>query len=136
MLAQSKLHAKAQEKPADVNRAALATMLMNLFDHWKLSSEEMLSALGLSTDNRSALSKYRKGEPISSSRDQMDRAGNLFAIHKSLGLLFPENPEYRYAWMKTRNKAFDGRTPIETIVEMGFPGLLFVRSYLDVARGG
>jgi hypothetical protein len=28
-----------------------------------------------------------------------------------------------------------GNTPIETIAEMGFPGLLYVRSYLDRARG-
>jgi hypothetical protein len=119
----------------DINREKIAQMLMKLFELWTLTSEEQLDALGLAKDNRTALKRYREGHAISSSRDMMDRAGNLLAIHKSLRLLFPRNPELRYAWMKTRNKAFHGRTPIETVQEMGFSGLLYVRSYLDRARG-
>lgn len=37
--------------------------------------------------------------------------------------------------MKTRNKAFENRSPIEVICEYGFAGLLMVRTYLDRARG-
>ena len=119
----------------EVDRAKITTMLLKLFDLWALTSEEKLSALGLAPDNRAALTRYKKGEAISSSRDMLDRAGNLLAIHKALRLLFPQNPELAYGWMKTRNKAFHGQTPIETIVTLGFPGLLYVRSYLDRARG-
>ncbi|MEI8362155.1 MAG: MbcA/ParS/Xre antitoxin family protein [Betaproteobacteria bacterium] len=110
-------------------------MLLKMFDLWNLTSEEKLAALGLSTENRAALARYKKGDAISASRDMLDRAGNLLAIHKDLRLLFPNNPDLAYAWMKTRNKALHGNTPIGTIAEMGFPGLLYVRSYLDRARG-
>lgn len=120
-------------KRADVDRSKITPMLLRMFELWDLTTEEKLAALGLSTDNRAALTRYKKGEAISASRDMLDRAGNLLAIHKDLRLLFPRNPELRYAWMKTRNKAFHGNSPIETIVEMGFPGLLYVRSYLDRA---
>jgi len=118
-----------------VDRAKISLMLMQLFDHWKLNNEESLASLGLSTDNRGALSRYRKGEPIAANRDMLDRAGNLLAIHKDLRLLFPENRDLAYAWMKTPNKRFLGKTPVQMIADMGFPGLLYVRSYLDRARG-
>lgn len=118
-----------------IDRSAIARMLMKLFDHWGMSTEEQLDVLGLSTANRAALSRYRKGEPIAQNRDMLDRAGYLLAIHKNLRLLFPRNRDLAYSWMRTRNKAFDGRTPVEVIREWGFAGLLTVRAYLDRARG-
>ena len=91
--------------------------------------------LGLASSNRAALSRYRKGEPIGTSRDQYDRVGHLLAIHKNLRLLFPKNRELAYCWISTRNKAFDNLTPVDVIKEWGFAGLLMVRSYLDHAKG-
>jgi len=122
-------------KAGDVDRKAIAVMLMNLFDHWNLTTEEQLDALGFSTKNRAVLARYRRGEPIAASRDTIERAGHLLGIHKNLRLLFPHNRELAYAWMKTRNRAFDNRTPIEVIREFGFAGLLMVLAYLDRARG-
>lgn len=119
-----------------VDRGHITQLLMKLFELWKLTTEEQLACLGLSTDNRSVLTRYRqKTGSISNSRDTMDRAGHLLAIHKNLRLLFPRNEELRYSWMKTRNRAFEGRTPVEAIQEFGLSGLLYVRSYLDRARG-
>lgn len=117
------------------DRGAIAKMLMKLFEHWQISTEEQLDVLGLSIANRAALARYRKGEPIAQSRDMLDRAGHLLGIHKNLRLLFPHNRDLAYAWMRTRNKAFEGRTPVEVIREWGFAGLLMVRAYLDRARG-
>lgn len=117
------------------DRSAIAKMLMKLFEHWQISTEEQLDVLGLSIANRAALARYRKGEPIAQSRDMLDRAGHLLGIHKNLRLLFPHNRDLAYAWMRTRNKAFEGRTPVEVIREWGFAGLLMVRAYLDKARG-
>jgi hypothetical protein len=119
----------------EVDRTKIGPMLIKLFDHWNLSTEERLASLGLATDNRSALTRYKNGAPVSSSRDSLDRAGNLLAIHKDLRLLFPKNRDLAYAWMKTPNKRFEGKTPVQIINDMGFTGLLYVRSYLDRARG-
>lgn len=122
-------------RTGDVDRRAISGMLMKLFDYWKLSTEEQLDALGFSTTNRAILTKYRRGEPISNSRDTLERAGHLLGIHKNLRLLFPHNRDLAYAWMKTRNKAFENCEPIEVIREYGFAGLLMVLAYLDRARG-
>lgn len=115
------------------DRRALATMVMNLFDHWNLSTEVQASLLGLGLSNRAALNRYRKGDPVGTSRDQYERVGHLLAIHRSLRLLFPENRDLAYRWMSLRNRAFGSDTPVEVIREKGFAGLLMVRSYLERA---
>lgn len=120
---------------SEADRSAIAKMLMKLFEHWQLTTEEQLSMLGLAPENRSALSRYRKGSPIATSRDMVERAGHLLGIHKNLRLLFPHNRELAYTWMRSRNRAFEGRTPAQAISEFGFAGLLMVRAYLDRARG-
>jgi uncharacterized protein (DUF2384 family) len=110
-------------------------MVMQLLEHWKLSTEDQAALLGLAASNRAALTRYRKGEAIGTSRDQYERVGHLLGIHKNLRLLFPQNRELAYRWMTTRNRAFEHRTPVELIKEWGFAGLLAVRAYLDHARG-
>lgn len=127
--------ATQQFEERKTDRSALSKMVMVLFNHWQLSTEDQLSLLGLSTTNRGALTRYRKGEPLASNRDLLERAGILLGIHKSLRLLFPHNRELAYAWMTQRNRSFEGMTPAEAIKQWGFPGLLMVRSYLDKARG-
>lgn len=122
-------------KAETTDRGALAKMVMRLFEHWKLSSDDQLALLGLAPGNRAALNRYRKGEPLAPSRDLQERVGHLLGIHKNLRLLFPHDRDLAYAWMDTRNRAFDGRTPAEAIREWGFAGLLMVRAYLDRARG-
>ena len=120
---------------ASQDRGALAKMVMTLLDHWKLTTEDQAALLGIAASNRAALTRYRKGEPIGTSRDQFERVGHLLGIHKNLRLLFPQNRDLTYRWRSTRNKAFDNLSPVEVIREWGFAGLLMVRSYLDRARG-
>lgn len=124
-----------QQVIATQDRGTLAKMVMTLFDHWKLATEDQAALLGIAPNNRAALTRYRKGEPIGTSRDQYERVGHLLGIHKNLRLLFPQNRDLAYGWMSTRNKAFDNLTPVGVIKEWGFAGLLMVRSYLDRARG-
>jgi hypothetical protein len=117
------------------DRGALAQMVMALLDHWQLSTEQQAVLLGIASSNRSALVRYRRGEPIGTSRDQFERVGHLLGIHKSLRLLFPHNRELAYRWMTSRNKAFGNLSPVDVAKEWGFAGLLMVRAYLDLARG-
>jgi hypothetical protein len=124
-----------KEISASEDRGALARMVMTLLDHWKLGTEDQAALLGIAASNRSALARYRRGEPIGTSRDQYERVGHLLGIHKNLRLLFPQNRELAYRWMSTRNRAFDNLTPVEVVKKWGFAGLLMVRAYLDRARG-
>jgi hypothetical protein len=125
----------ARQPVVSQDRGALAKMVMALLDHWALPTEDQATLLGIAANNRSALTRYRKGEPIGTGRDQYERVGHLLGIHKSLRLLFPQNRDLAYRWMSTRNRAFDNLSPVEVIKEWGFAGLLMVRAYLDRARG-
>ena len=117
------------------DRGALAKMVMVLLDHWNLPTEDQAALLGIAASNRAALTRYRKGEPIGTSRDQYERVGHLLGIHKNLRLLFPQNRDLAYRWMSTRNRAFDNLTPVDIVREWGFAGLLMVRAYLERSRG-
>lgn len=120
---------------ASIDRTRVGKMLMNLFAHWQITTGEQLSLLGLSKDNRRALTQYRSGQPLSKDRDKLERAGVLLGIHKSLRLLFPHNRDLAYGWMTQPNRAFKGATPVQLIDEQGMVGLYMVRAYLDVQRG-
>ncbi len=127
----------ARHSSADIDeRSALSRMVMTLMHHWALSTDDQASLLGLAPGNRAALAAYRRGAPVGTSRDQLERVGHLLAIHQGLRSLFPQNTDLAYAWMSTPNRAFDHRTPVEVVRSLGFAGLLMVRSYLDRAQRG
>lgn len=116
-------------------RVVLAQAIMRLFDLWALPSADRLSLLGLSGENRTALQRYARGEPLAASRDLLDRVGHLLGIHKSLKLLYPRNEDIVRGWMASANARFGGETPVEVVRRFGLPGLVMVRGTLDVMRG-
>ena len=117
------------------SRSKQAVLISNLFDSWNLGTEGQLNLLGLSITSRAMLGKYRKGNPLSSSRDMQDRVGWLLAIHKALRQLYPRNPELRYSWISRRNRAFDNLTPLDLMKDDGLIGIAKVARYLDFQRG-
>lgn len=119
------------ENSSEADLSRLGRMVISLFDHWNLSSKDQAVLLGLAPGNRTSLAHYREGARIRTTRDQYDRVRHLLCIHRSLRLLFPRNREVVYGWMKMRNRAFGGMTPVEAIRKYGFVGLLMVSAYLD-----
>ena len=81
------------------------------------------------------LNRYTKGEPLADSRDLLDRVKNLFSIHRSLRILFPENREISHRWATLPNMDFGGKSPVQVMRAEGFLGLLMVKRYLDFERG-
>jgi Protein of unknown function (DUF2384) len=134
-IAESIEHTKAGNSRSREDRAAYAKMVMRLFEHWGLPVDDQLALLGLSETSRMTLNRYRKGEPFADSRDLLDRVKNLFSIHRSLRILFPENREIVYRWATLPNMDFGGKSPVQVMREEGFLGLLMVKRYLDFERG-
>lgn len=116
------------------SRAQLARMIVQLLDHWQLNATDQSLLLGLSSQSRSTLSRYRRGEPLADSADLLARAGHLLGIHKALRILFPHDRDLAYRWVSAPNRRFGERAPLE-IMKQGFEGLLAVRRYLDFERG-
>jgi hypothetical protein len=117
------------------SRIRLARMIVKLFAHWGLSGGDQTALLGLSSDSRSTLARYRRGEPLADSADLLGRVGHLLGIHKALRILFPHDRDLVYRWVTTANRRFDGRTPLAVMREHGYEGILAVRRYLDFERG-
>ncbi len=117
------------------SRKALAKLVTRLFETWDLDTATQLNLLGLSESSRALLTKYRRGEPLSTNRDTLDRVGWLLAIHKALRLLYPYNQDLRARWVKLRNQAFANHTPLEEMTEQGLIGIAKVSRYLDYQRG-
>lgn len=116
-------------------RARLARMCVRLLDLWGLDRRQQAVMLGVSPRTRSTLRNYEQGSPLPDQRDILDRAGHLMGILKSLGILFPHNPELVDAWATTPDEALGGLTPYEVVEREGLAGLRDLRAYLDYLRG-
>lgn len=126
--------APAVDLHARENRERLAHMVVSLLDHWNLAPNDQAVLLGLSTQSRSTIARYRRGEPLADSADLLARAGHLLGIHKALRILFPQDRELAYRWVSTPNRRF-AATPLEVMKQHGYEGILAVRRYLDFERG-
>jgi transcriptional regulator with XRE-family HTH domain len=116
------------------SRTQLARMIVQLLDHWQLNATDQSLLLGLSSQSRSTLSRYRRGEPLADSADLLARAGHLLGIHKALRILFPHDRDLAYRWVSTPNRRF-GTSPLDVMKRHGYEGILAVRRYLDFERG-
>jgi len=117
------------------SRERLARMVVSLLDHWNLTPNDAAVLLGLSTQSRSTIARYRRGEPLADSADLLARAGHLLGIHKALRILFPHDRDLAYAWVTTPNRRFGDVAPLEVMRRHGYEGILAVRRYLDFERG-
>ena len=118
-------------KTERIDEAKVEPMLIALFDHWALTTEQRLDVLGLPRSNVSLLNTFCNTELIPSQTDYLDRAGHLFGIHVRLRLLSSENLDLAYAWVKSPNRAFNSHTPLSVMITDGLEGLLRVQAYLD-----
>jgi hypothetical protein len=116
------------------SREQLARMIVQLFEHWQLAAPDQATLLGLSSDSRATVARYRKGEPLADSTDLLARAGHLLGIHKSLRIMFPHDRDLAYRWVSTPNRRFGDRAPLD-IMKQGYEGILAVRRFLDFERG-
>ena len=117
------------------SRERLARMVVSLLDHWNLTPNDQAVLLGLSTQSRSTIARYRRGEPLADSADLLARAGHLLGIHKALRILFPQDRDLAYRWITAPNRRFGDAPPLEIMKRHGYEGILAVRRYLDFERG-
>lgn len=117
------------------SRERLARLLAALFDRWGISPADQALLLGLSSQSRSTVARYRRGEPLADNADLLARAGHLLGIHKALRIIFPHDRDLAHRWVTTPNRRFGGIPPLEVMRRHGFEGVLAVRRYLDFERG-
>lgn len=125
-----KAHSKNKQLEDDI---LLAQMIMQLFELWNLDTASQLNLLGLSETSRALLSKLKRGDAVlSHQRDTLDRVSWLLAIHQSLRMLYPQNPELRYDWINRKNQKLNHEKPIEIMLRDGILGLAKISRYLEL----
>ncbi|WP_042775592.1 antitoxin Xre/MbcA/ParS toxin-binding domain-containing protein [Sinorhizobium fredii] len=109
--------------------------VVRLAEIWRLTSVEVCALLGDVSER--TWFRMKKGEWSGSlSQDTLTRVSALIGIFKGLRLLFSE--PLADEWVKLPNKGplFDGRRPVDAMIEGGIPKLLLVRRHVDALRGG
>lgn len=103
---------------------------------WQLSVDEQLKLLG--EPPRSTFYAWRKNPGTASvPRDTLERLSNVLGIYKSLQILMPDAARAD-AWIRLPNDApgFGGRSALDRMLAGNLSDMVFVRHYLDAARGG
>lgn len=116
----------------DAEAAAMFRAAVKLFGLWRLTDEEAATLLDL------PLRTYRRwkaGDLGRIDRDGKARLSNIMGIHKALRIIFKE-PQRGYAWIRSPNEAFAGRSALDVMLGGELTDLMRVRRYLDAERGG
>ena len=122
---------------AEADRDRLSSVALKAFvalaQHWGLSNQQAAMLLGVSG---SSWDRIKKGSRPSLNQDQLTRVSALVGAYKGLHLLFADQMADRWPGLQNKGPLFDGRTPIDAMIEGGIPLMLDVRRYVDAVRGG
>ncbi|MCA3087559.1 MAG: helix-turn-helix transcriptional regulator [Rhodocyclaceae bacterium] len=89
----------------------------NLCTRYGLTQADAGLLLGVSEKNRSRLGDLERKKEIPP--EALMRVSQLFGIHKSLRILYPENREIVYGWMKQPLTELGEKSPLEYLREHG-----------------
>lgn len=123
----------SEQDRARLTPAALEAV-RNLAQAWGATGDEMAALLGVSpsTWDRIKADAWRRAL----SQDQLTRASAIIGVFKGLHLLFADAMADRWVRLRNAGPLFANRTPIETMIESGIPGMIEVRRHVDALRGG
>ena len=122
----------APDPLTDDEAAAMFRAALNLFRLWGVTDDQAATLLDLP---RRTFSRWKAGELGRIGRDGKARLSNLMGIHKALRIIFQEALR-GYAWIKTSNETFGGRSALDVMLGGELTDLMRVRRYLDAERGG
>src|ERR1700758_326954 len=102
---------------------------------WHLTGAEICALLGDVSDR--TWFRMKKGEWSGSlSQDVLTRISALVGIFKGLRLLFSESLADEWVRLPRKVPLYQGRRPLDVMIEGGIPKMLEVRRHIDALRGG
>jgi uncharacterized protein (DUF2384 family) len=132
MLPQSRIASAKSRK--DLSGPALRTFFQ-IADLWKLSADEQMMLLGLST--RSTFYNWKRDTDTTLPKDTLERISYIVGIYKALQILIPKEAAAD-EWIKRPNASplFRGTSALSRMLSGQVADLFVVRQYLDAQRGG
>lgn len=108
--------------------------VFELLDDWGTSAQEKITLLCLEGHAKPRnLSRFRRGEALPDVNLIQDRIEHLLGIADALRTMNPHNSQIGSIWMNKIHRRFENRTPLNTMLEDGLQGILYVRRHVDCA---
>ncbi len=111
---------------------AMARAAVNLVAKWQLTAAQACLLLDISA---STWDRWKQGRIGPLGADLKARLSNLMGIHKALRMIFTDAMR-GYAWIKSPNDAFCGRSALDVMSGGYLTDIMRVRRYLDAERVG
>lgn len=114
--------------------ATVVKAVVRTADAWKLTNAEAAALFDVPSATWSRMKAGAYNGKLD--QDKVTRASLVIGVFKGLRLLF--NGPLTVGWPKTSNSGpdFNGRTPVELMIEGGIPAMMRVRQHIDALRGG
>ena len=113
---------------------AAVKAVIRLIEAWDGGNAEGAALLGVSESTWDRMKAGKWDGTLN--QDQLTRASALIGVFKGLHLLFADDMADRWPRLENRAPVFDGKSPIEAMIEGGIPRMLETRQYIDALRGG
>jgi hypothetical protein len=114
--------------------AVIVKAVVRAFEQWKLTNADSAGMFDVSSATLSRMKAGKHGGELDV--DSRTRASLIVGIFKALRLLFNGPLTFGWPTMPNRGVPFNGRTPVQYMVEGGIPAMMQVRRHLDGLRGG
>jgi hypothetical protein len=99
-----------------------------VFDAWNCSDDEAASLFGLAQDQWRSIADGKFAAELT--QDQLLRASHLIGIYRGLQV-FGEDVAKRWPKLPNTGPLFEGRSPMEFMIEGGFNAIEGTRRYAD-----
>ena len=110
----------------------LTQKIMQSLDEWGLSAGDQVIVLDLPEGTRTRkLRSYHEGTPFPKDDNVEFRIVRLLGIIDALRTTYPKNEAMAPRWMKKPHRRFQGRPPLQILVEEGNTGVDSVLAELD-----
>jgi hypothetical protein len=120
-----------KEREREVDPIAALRGAFHILDAWGVGVDDARILLGLPAQR--TYYAWRAGNAVRVPSDTLRRIGYLAGIYKALQILYSDR-HLADSWIKRKNRAFGGQTPLERMRAGDVTDLAAVRSYVDAAR--
>ena len=108
--------------------------VIRLAGFWKLGGAEAAQLLGVAERTWFRMKKGTWAGVLS--QDEMTRASALIGIFKGLRIVFSLPLADDWISLANQGALYDGKRPLDLMLEGGIPAMLMVRRHVDAMRGG
>ncbi|XBQ17583.1 MAG: antitoxin Xre-like helix-turn-helix domain-containing protein [Oceanicaulis sp.] len=114
--------------------ATIVKAVARVMDAWKLSNDEAAQLFDVAPATWGRMKSGTFNGNLD--RDKVTRASLIIGTYKALRLLFNGPLTFGWPTLANRGEPYQGRRPVDYMIEGGIPAMANVRQHIDALRGG